>query len=694
MPGIWRWTVGLGATVALIGAICLVSISGCTEARLKKEAPEVGESFDDKLRVEGRFCTEPTGEVTFPIKVLFILDQSASLQCMDSGNRRIPALRSAIDELRSQRHTQFAFIGFSSWSRATGFTRDRDDIADFLDPDQGLGPATDYQGVLATAISLIEEDMLDTDPAERARTRYQVVFVSDGVPEPKCSAGCDDDDRGVCNTDQEIPEEVYVDMSGVCPDYNQPAQIRRRIEELVGLPETYSAGGLVLHSVLLFSPQDVVEQVCPGAADAFGYERDEAESLLREMARQGNGTFRDVNLATEDDSFLQFGITSISAPQTLTSMMATNNHARRHRDKLMVDSDQDGLVDEFEYDIGTDPFSPDTDGDGYGDLFEYLHREEGFDPLSGSKPAVPCDDADDRDGDGLKGCEERYLGTSTLLADTDGDDMFDWHELVAGTDPLVSDADGDLDFDGIANGLELRAGTDAARPDEQVFRTERVVYGLDDLGLMDVPRENPEQTDERRCYDFEVERIPLVVTPLPRQRGLNRILLYTTERPARVAGVPGRVRVACFEAFYDGSQVKTPASGRIDISQEALDQTRKRLGQVFEDLQACEYFEDIEDDAGRSDIEEMLEVCMPRKVALEGRMYPRDELIELLQANLEGSLQPRLPLRPDQLFVPLANFRADRDCFRPWEFDLLELLADTMNEACSSCERPEGTSNP
>lgn len=47
------------------------------------------------------------------------------------------------------------------------------------------------------------------------------------------------------------------------------------------------------------------------------------------------------------------------------------------------DSDNDGLPDEVEIVIGTDPLNPDTDGDGYLDGWEV---ERGFDPLDPNSP--------------------------------------------------------------------------------------------------------------------------------------------------------------------------------------------------------------------------------------------------------------------------------------------------------------------
>jgi hypothetical protein len=110
-----------------------------------------------------------------------------------------------------------------------------------------------------------------------------------------------------------------------------------------------------------------------------------------------------------------------------------------------VDSDGDGLTDEEEIALGTDPFNPDTDDDGINDGDEV---ELGTDPLNpdtdgdilydggeliyGTDPLNP-----DTDGDGLTDGEEVYFyNTDPLNPDTDGDGWTDYEEVVAGTDPL------------------------------------------------------------------------------------------------------------------------------------------------------------------------------------------------------------------------------------------------------------------
>ena len=160
-----------------------VPLLSCTETGLQRVPPVPAPPLDNLIRVTGEFCTEPSAQITFPVKVLYIIDQSASLQCTDSQNRRFGALNSSINNLlSSQPNAQFGFIGFSSWAREQDFTRDRDAISQFVDPSGGLGPATDYQGALANAVRVIERDILTVGGPERARTRYIINLSRTEIP--------------------------------------------------------------------------------------------------------------------------------------------------------------------------------------------------------------------------------------------------------------------------------------------------------------------------------------------------------------------------------------------------------------------------------------------------------------------------------------------------------------------------------
>lgn len=97
------------------------------------------------------------------------------------------------------------------------------------------------------------------------------------------------------------------------------------------------------------------------------------------------------------------------------------------------DEDNDGLTNEKELWINTDPFKADTDGDGLSDSDEYNNFK--------TDPTNP-----DTDNDGLKDFDEVKYHTDPGVADTDGDGHNDVDEIKNGYNPcgagkLPSDAE-------------------------------------------------------------------------------------------------------------------------------------------------------------------------------------------------------------------------------------------------------------
>lgn len=107
------------------------------------------------------------------------------------------------------------------------------------------------------------------------------------------------------------------------------------------------------------------------------------------------------------------------------------------------DTDDDGLNDREEYDLGTNPTDPDTDGDGLSDLEEV---EAGTDPRD-------ADSDDDWRSDGdevnvgliidIAGEDDYEVFSDPLEADADNDGWSDGEEASEGTDPTKLDTDGD-----------------------------------------------------------------------------------------------------------------------------------------------------------------------------------------------------------------------------------------------------------
>ncbi|MFT5680906.1 MAG: peroxiredoxin [Myxococcota bacterium] len=89
---------------------------------------------------------------------------------------------------------------------------------------------------------------------------------------------------------------------------------------------------------------------------------------------------------------------------------------------LSFDSDDDGLTNAEEEDLGTNPDKADSDGDGIDDADEV---DDGTDPTEA-----------DSDGDGLEDGEEADYGTDALSADSDTDGVSDGIEVSNDSDPL------------------------------------------------------------------------------------------------------------------------------------------------------------------------------------------------------------------------------------------------------------------
>ncbi|MBN2065705.1 MAG: DUF4129 domain-containing protein [Candidatus Thermoplasmatota archaeon] len=117
-----------------------------------------------------------------------------------------------------------------------------------------------------------------------------------------------------------------------------------------------------------------------------------------------------------------------------------------------VDRDGDGLTDEMEELLGTDPLSQDSDNDGIPDGQEYDYWQNRSQQSNNENTIQLLSPEGDIDGDGYP---------NILDPDSDNDGMLDGQELEEGTDP----ADPDTDNDGLSDGDELLHGTDPTNPD-------------------------------------------------------------------------------------------------------------------------------------------------------------------------------------------------------------------------------------
>lgn len=156
------------------------------------------------------------------------------------------------------------------------------------------------------------------------------------------------------------------------------------------------------------------------------------------------------------------------------------------------DLDGDGIPNDDETTLGTDPNNPDTDGDGINDGTEVDNGSDPLNPCSPNPNVMNCDS----DGDGIPNPTEGTLGTNPNNPDTDGDGISDGTEVTNGSDPLnpcdpddsSPDCNTDTDGDGIPNAQEAIIGTDPNNPDtdgDGIPDGTEVTNGTDPLDACD-----------------------------------------------------------------------------------------------------------------------------------------------------------------------------------------------------------------
>ena len=202
-----------------------------------------------------------------------------------------------------------------------------------------------------------------------------------------------------------------------------------------------------------------------GSIEAYGYDRHTGHLGPQPewiASVTGAGRYFGVDTISVDPSGTELYVTEFGALTVLDTgsgrVLSSILHAAIESPTGVClrrpDGDHDGLIDDLERRLGTDPDNPDSDGDGVPDGFEW---RQDLDPRS------PLDGSADSDADGLDNGAEAAARTDPGDPDTDHDGLSDGEEvLTSGTDPR----DGDTDGDHLADGEEVHArGTDPHNPD-------------------------------------------------------------------------------------------------------------------------------------------------------------------------------------------------------------------------------------
>lgn len=183
-----------------------------------------------------------------------------------------------------------------------------------------------------------------------------------------------------------------------------------------------------------------------------------------------------------------------------------------------ADTDRDGLTNEVELEIGSNPCKEDTDGDGLPDGYEVSELETNPCKVDSDGNGI-MDDKEDFDEDGLTNMQEFEYETYPYEEDSDSDGLSDGEEVMKyQTDPMKEDTDGE----GLKDGEDVKLGFSPLKKDtdgngildidESSYQTvslpvdEKETPGVTKVEVSFTTKGNIENTTKiRNMYDVDIQ---------------------------------------------------------------------------------------------------------------------------------------------------------------------------------------------
>ena len=448
-----KFNVKLKAIPLILGVICALACLRCTNANL------YGSDFvpilANRTAFQGDLCTDDVGSLSFNLRIVVVVDTSTAGAGATLLSNRQAALLAFLAQYEGV-NREFAFLTMGSATRnvTNGF------ISDPLQLEAAVQtvttttatPERNYLDAIRTATEVVENDAIGSTPGQLGLTTYALVFITDGPPAPSlANVWCEP--LGL--TGNNCTTSVNTTFCASAPP-----------NATEDCETTYYAGLVsdLRDFVQRNGAQDLLFQAYSSGSDPRSVQ------LLSAMALSAQGSFS--AQAPNELNLLGTSLLKSTARFLLRGFMVWNENAILRGDAPVPDSDGDGLTDDEETALGTNPVVADTDGDGVRDGIESRLAQPNaeFDPKKAGTftecvnsmitTVAGATTFNDSDSDGLNDCEESIIGTSLYLADTDQDGVPDVVEALRGGFPLVDDRQMDTDLDGFLNGDEYQQALD------------------------------------------------------------------------------------------------------------------------------------------------------------------------------------------------------------------------------------------
>lgn len=341
----------------ILGLLALSAlVAGCGQnPNLKKLErlilPDAPPPPVERSSVHIDYKTPPAKRVSGTLKISLIIDTSGSnknipgptgaLQPGTDVDRRLryDTLLNFLDSFSSYspedlENIYFSLITFNSAARrVSGFTNDLNAFKGIVQADKAGttdAGATHMPAALQDLYLMIADDIeIENERPNPRRNNYVTIFVSDGVPQ--------------------LPTGEYI----------QPDVIVAEVTKLKTLATTsQNVQSMTLHTGFY----------CNTLCDAqIGID---AASLMGRMADTGDGDF--ISFRNEGINFQRYALPVTKVKYQSRDVRVRNLSVAWYGNQLLADSDEDGISDEEEKEIKSNPNAKDTDGDGICDSVQRL----------------------------------------------------------------------------------------------------------------------------------------------------------------------------------------------------------------------------------------------------------------------------------------------------------------------------------
>lgn len=475
-----------------------------------------------RYKVGDVFCTPPSLEVTVPFKLVVIMDYSGSMNDNDGDGVRIDAVAALVNQYRGDPAVHFAFLRFATalhelpdlGKEFTNNPARLDGAIQTLRQQNTFNPGgTNYQASLEWAWEAIDMDMRREDNVPG--TRYGILFVTDGNPnDPENGAN---DAQNIALNRPKIEDRI-TGVNGW--KAHQPLNTMIEFLNTYFISEFPDADAtLLLQDMARWGKGDYFE-----VNDVNDLEFDLDLPTLRKVFVNRSGfiffnhhvkaTFRNREMVMARDS------DGDGLPDFLESANPDPNDP--HASSMFsADTDGNGIGDLVGWSLGAP-----TNEANPAAIYERPPPAPELAAAGMLTAAIGAIEPSehDTDGDGLTNDEERFLGTEPTMVDTDRDGLSDYVELRFQLNPLEpSDAALDGDGDGFDSKTEVETGMDPHHIEPEWFR-ERYALRIHRGDEIEQEIPNPGGLPRvRTCYEFRVDNI-LYRAPLRpdgSQGGLN-----------------------------------------------------------------------------------------------------------------------------------------------------------------------------